>query len=222
MTKKKSVPAKQKKSQTDPDPAPENEETDSSEPEEEDQDEKDPLDVLIEQLNQKDEELAEQKNAFMLLQAETDNFKKRMRREKEDFAQFANEKLLKELLSIYDNLTRALTSPNPSVENLMEGVKMILNEFDSFLKREKVEPIPALGETFDPSVHEVLSQIESTEHEENTIIEEYTKGYSLNGRILKSAQVVIAKSPKEDPSPASTEVASKEDNEEEENPSPAK
>ena len=156
-----------------------------------------PLEQLEEQIRLKDEEILKQKDTFLREKAELDNFKKRLIKEKEDFVQFANERLLKELLQIEDNLARAMTAPNATLESLKEGVEMIQKQFGDFLKNHKVEPIEALEKPFDPNLHEVVNQQESEAHEENTVIEEYSKGYTLNGRILRSAKVVISKKPAE-------------------------
>ena len=156
-----------------------------------------PLEQLEEQVRLKDEEILKQKDTFLREKAELDNFKKRLTKEKEDFAQFANERLLKELLQIEDNLERAMAAPNATLESLKEGVEMIQKQFKDFLKNQKVEVIEAFGKPFDPNLHEVLNQQESEEHEENTVIEEYSKGFTLNGRILRSAKVVISKKPAE-------------------------
>ena len=176
-------------------------ETDSvveEEPAKEEEDkELSPLEQLEEQVRLKDEEILKQKDTFLREKAELDNFKKRLTKEKEDFAQFANERLLKELLQIEDNLERAMEAPNATLESLKEGVEMIQKQFKDFLKNQKVEVIEAFGKPFDPNLHEVLNQQESEEHEENTVIEEYSKGFTLNGRILRPAKVVISKKPAE-------------------------
>ena len=156
-----------------------------------------PMEQLQEQIRLKDEEIANQKDTFLREKAELENFKKRLTKEKDDFVQFANERLLQELIQIEDNLERALEVPNATLESLKEGVEMIQKQFSTFLKNQKVEPIEAIGKAFDPTLHEVLNQQESEEHEENTVIEEYSKGYTLNGRILRSAKVVISKKPAE-------------------------
>ena len=156
-----------------------------------------PMEQLQEQIRLKDEEIANQKDTFLREKAELENFKKRLTKEKDDFVQFANERLLQELIQIEDNLERALEVPNATLESLKEGVEMIQKQFSTFLKNQKVEPIEAIGKAFDPTLHEVLNQQESEEHEENTVIEEYSKGYTLNGRILRSAKVVISKKPTE-------------------------
>ena len=154
-----------------------------------------PLEKLQEEVRLKDEELLKQKDTFLREKAELENFKKRLTKEKEDFIQFANERLLKELVQIEDNLERAMETPNATLESLKEGVDMIQKQFATFLKNQKVEPIVALKKPFDPNLHEVLTQQESDEHEEGTVIQEYSKGYTLNGRILRSAKVVISKKP---------------------------
>ena len=156
-----------------------------------------PMEQLQEQIRLKDEEIANQKDTFLREKAELENFKKRLTKEKDDFVQFANERLLQELIQIEDNLERALEVPNATLESLKEGVEMIQKQFSTFLKNQKVEPIEAIGKAFDPTFHEVLNQQESEEHEENTVIEEYSKGYTLNGRILRPAKVVISKKPDE-------------------------
>ena len=157
----------------------------------------DPIELLNAQLDSKDEELAEQRKAYQRLHADTENFKKRLRKEKEDFVQYANEKLLKDLLLIHDDMERAFSADNPNIESLREGLDMITKQFQSFLKREKVDLMETIGNKFDPNMHEVLTQIESEEHEEDTVIQEYRKGYILSGRVMRAAQVVIAKRPAE-------------------------
>ena len=163
--------------------------------EEEEVKELSPLEKLQEEVRLKDEELLKQKDTFLREKAELENFKKRLTKEKEDFVQFANERLLKELVQIEDNLERAMEAPNATLESLKEGVDMIQKQFGTFLKNQKVEAIEALEKPFDPNLHEVLNQQESDEHEENTVIQEYSKGYTLNGRILRSSKVVITKKP---------------------------
>ena len=156
-----------------------------------------PMEQLQEQIRLKDEEIANQKDTFLREKAELENFKKRLTKEKDDFVQFANERLLQELIQIEDNLERALEVPNATLESLKEGVEMIQKQFSTFLKNQKVEPIEAIGKPFDPTLHEVLNQQESEEHEENTVIEQYSRGYTLKGRILRPTKVVISKKPDE-------------------------
>lgn len=176
----------------------------------EEEKELDPIEELQEQLKKKDAELAEQKGDFLREKADLDNFRKRLAKDKEDAVQFANERLLKELVQIDDNLSRALDAPKASLKTLREGIEMIQKQFTSFLKNQKVEPVEAMGKRFDPNLHEVMTQLESEEHEENTVMQEYSKGYTLNGRILCSAKVVISKKPSDASSKKEEEKEKKE------------
>ena len=170
--------------------------TGENEPEEEnDLAELDPIKILEKDLLGAKNELTEQKDKFVRLQAETDNFRKRLSREKEEFSQYANERLFKELLPIFDNFERALEDPSSDIKSFKEGLEMILKQFSSFLEKEKVEPIEAIGKKFDPMIHEVLTSEESSEHEENTIISQFVKGYMINNRVIRPSQVVISKKP---------------------------
>ena len=187
----------------------ENGSSEEGESSEEDLIELDPIKALEKDLQKTKNELAEQKDSFVRLQAETDNFRKRLSREKDEFSQYANERLFKELIPIFDNLERALEDPSNDTKSLKEGLEMILKQFSAFLEKEKVEPIKAIGEKFDPMVHEALTSEESNDHEENTIISEFVKGYTINNRVLRPSQVVISKKP----SPES-ENESKEESEE--------
>lgn len=150
---------------------------------------------LKDQLQKKEAEATDARDQVLRVRAETENFKKRLQKEKSDLAMFANEKLIKHLLPIYENLDRALAAPDVSLQTLKEGVQMIFKQFTSFLEKEQVETIAALGEKFDPSKHEALKQIESETHEDNIVVEEYSKGYLLHGRVLLPARVVISKKP---------------------------
>ena len=173
--------------------------------EENDLAELDPVKILEKDLLDAKNELIEQKDKFVRLQAETDNFRKRLSREKKEFSQYANERLFKELLPIFDNFERALEDPSNDIKSLKEGLEMILKQFSSFLEKEKVEPIEAIGKTFDPMIHEVLTSEESSEHEENTIISQFVKGYTINNRVIRPSQVVISKKPSLEPEEVLTE-----------------
>ena len=154
---------------------------------------------LEEQLEEKDLAIAELKSEMLRLRADTENVRRRLNKEKQECIQFSNERLIREVIPIFDNLERALAAPDANPESLKQGVEMISKQFLALLEKEKVRPIPAVGEKFDPNVHEVLSQIESDEHEENTVIEEYSRGYFLNDRVLIPARVVTSKKPVANP-----------------------
>ena len=136
----------------------------------------DEFEDLKSQLAKKAEEIKDLVDKQHRSRAETENFRKRIRKEKADSIKYANEQLLKKIIPISENLDRALSAPNLSVESLKEGVEMIAREFHNFLKEVDVKAIPALGKIFDPSIHEAVSQVESDEHEEDIIMEVYSKG----------------------------------------------
>jgi molecular chaperone GrpE len=147
------------------------------------------------ELEQAQQEAKDLRDEMLRMRAETDNLRKRLQKEKQDSVQFANERLIKQLIPIFENLDRALKAPDTNVDSLKEGVRLTSEQALALFKKENVEPIPAVGEPFDPSIHEVLSQMESAEHDENTVIEEYSKGYRMNGRVLLPSRVVTSKKP---------------------------
>ena len=149
----------------------------------------------LSELEQAQQEAKDARDAMLRMRAETDNLRKRLQKEKLDSVQFANERLIKQLIPIFENLDRALKAPDTNVESLKEGVQLTSDQVLALFKKENVEPIKAVGEAFDPSVHEVLSQMESADHDENTVIEEYSKGYRMNGRVLLPSRVVTSKKP---------------------------
>lgn len=128
-------------------------------------------------------------------QAELDNFKKRIEKEKAEFLKYANESLIYELLGAIDNFERAIAAveKKEDFKLLHQGVEMILKELHEILRRRGVSRIEALGAPFDPHRHEALSYVASEEHPENTVVEEIQKGYLLEGRIIRPAVVRVSK-----------------------------
>ena len=131
--------------------------------------------------------------------ADFENYKKRIEREMNDFRQFANESLVKEILPIVDNLERALGtghgSNEDSLEGLRQGVEMTLKGLMDGLKKFGVLPVDALKKPFDPNFHQAVSQEETERFPENTVCQELQKGYVLNDRLLRPAMVVVSKKP---------------------------
>jgi molecular chaperone GrpE len=133
--------------------------------------------------------------------AEFDNYKKRTTREMRDVVRYANEKLFKEIINVVDNLERAISSAEQEgneEDPLLQGVRLTLNEVEKILERHNVEPIKALGETFDPNFHQAMMQEESADHPANTVINEMQKGYKLHDRLLRPAMVVVSKAKSEE------------------------
>jgi molecular chaperone GrpE len=150
---------------------------------------------LRQQLEAKDLEAKNNYERLLRQAAEVENFKKRSSREREDAIRFANESLVKDLLPVVDNLERAIShaSGGGNGKPLVEGVEMVLRGLLDVLVKHGVSPISAQGQPFDPTKHEAMSQVESDEHEPNSVVEELHKGYMLRDRLLRAALVSVAK-----------------------------
>ncbi|KJR98354.1 MAG: hypothetical protein VR68_10845 [Peptococcaceae bacterium BRH_c4a] len=131
-------------------------------------------------------------NRLARLQADFDNFRKRVAREREDLLKYAGEQVIASLLPIMDNFERALGAKNNDLGKLAEGVEMISRQIQDILTREGLEPIPSVGEQFNPEVHEAVMREENSDQPENTVIEEFRKGYTLKGKVIRPAMVKVA------------------------------
>ena len=133
---------------------------------------------------------------FLRVSAEFENYKKRAQREVNDFRKYANEAIFKELLTVVDNLERAVESSSDKCENgqLLEGVDLTLKEILKVFEKFSVKPIEALEHEFDPAVHQAVLQEASETHAENRVIREFQKGYTIHDRLLRPAMVVVSKS----------------------------
>ena len=156
------------------------------------------IEQLRDELAQVRKEAADEQDRLLRLSAEFENYKKRMNRQSDEFKKYANESLLKELLTVVDNLERAICSTNGdrSAEKegcVVEGVEMTLNEILKILEKFNVEPIEAKGRPFDPTYHEAMMQEETDEYPENTVINELQRGYMIHERLLRPAMVVVSK-----------------------------
>lgn len=139
----------------------------------------------------KEEEKAEILGQLQRLAADFENYKKRARRESEDAKQFANEKLLRDLLPLADNLARALEHASAE-DPIVQGIKMVSTQFVDILGQYGVERVPGVGSPFNPAHHEAMGRIPSADAEPDTIVQEYEAGYTLHGRLLRPSKVVIA------------------------------
>ena len=144
-------------------------------------------------------ELAELNEKYLRLYADFENYKRLTAKDKEELIKYSNEDLMRELLSVIDHLELALQHSNntKNCSALAEGVEMTLKELTSKLEKFNLVSIEALGKPFDPSVHHAISQVESAEEEENTVVTEFRKGYKLRDRVLRVALVGVAKKPSE-------------------------
>jgi len=152
---------------------------------------------LQQQLEASREEARKNQDLYLRTLADMENLRKRSQREKEDLAKFGNEMILREILPVRDNLERAVehAALDESATGLLEGVKMTLDQFGKVLEKFHVVSVEAVGQVFDPALHQAMGQIETEEHPPNTVAQEMQKGYLLNDRLLRPSLVMVAKAP---------------------------
>jgi molecular chaperone GrpE len=147
-------------------------------------------------LKKKTEEAEDYINQLRYLKADFENYKKRITREKEEYIKHATEKLILNLLEVVDNLERAIEAGKTgdgSKENLLEGVELTYRQLMKVFEKEGVECIKTEGEIFDPTLHECVMTENSKKLEEDTIIQELTKGYTMNSKVIRHSKVKISK-----------------------------
>jgi molecular chaperone GrpE len=149
--------------------------------------------VLRDQLRIKEEEARAAHDRFLRQSAEMENFKKRVLREKEDVIKYANEALVKDLLSSVDNLERAIEHARVAGQNqsLVTGVEMILKGLLETLGKYGVAQVSTVGQQFNPEFHEAVAQVDSDSGDSNIILMEHQKGYLLKDRLLRPALVTV-------------------------------
>jgi molecular chaperone GrpE len=141
-------------------------------------------------------QVAELTERLIRSQADFENYRRRMQREKEELIVYANQKLILNLLPVLDNLDRALaTPPVAGDEKLRQGVELTARSFRELLAKEGVTPIEAVGQPFDPNLHEAVMTVESEEHPDETVVMEFRKGYKLGDRVIRPSQVQVSKKP---------------------------
>ncbi|WP_437506950.1 nucleotide exchange factor GrpE [Sorangium sp. So ce1099] len=140
-------------------------------------------------------EAARLREQLLRTAADFDNFRKRSRREVEDAQRRGRESILKDLLPVFDNLERAASHAEsaPDVKSVAEGVRIVAKQFVDTLERMGIKRISAVGKPFDPSVHEAIQQLESTEHPAGVVIAEVQPGYMLGDYLIRAAMVVVSK-----------------------------
>ncbi len=140
-------------------------------------------------------QLASEKDRVLRLSAEFENYKKRKQRESDEFKKFANETVIRQLLSVVDNLERAIfsTKENSKKDGLLEGVKLTYKEILKLFETFNVKPIEAEKQPFDPNFHQAVTQEETDDVPENTVTTVLQKGYMLHDRLIRPAMVVVSK-----------------------------
>lgn len=144
--------------------------------------------------------LLEGEKKYLYLYAEFENFRKRADRERLDFLKFGHESFLRDLLQVVDNFERALmhaksqpVDKGSPMATIVQGVEMIQYQLNEILRSQGLTEVKSLGENFNPSFHEAVSEELSADKDAGTILQEHTKGYLLHGRLLRPARVVVAK-----------------------------
>lgn len=131
---------------------------------------------------------------FLRAQADFENFKRRTNKEKAEGRKFRAQSLVADLLDVLDNFKRALSVETPSGDAgaFQQGMEMVLHKLEEALKKEGVEEIAALGQPFDPNLHQAVVQEKSEEYDEGFVIEVFQAGYTLNGRVIRPAMVKVS------------------------------
>jgi len=177
---------------TDEAPNDESNETESSETESSEEDEVAQLEKKIEELENENSEL---KNQFLRKQADLENTRKRLMREKNESVKYGNAELLKDIANIIDDFERAIKSSEQSrdFDTFYEGIKLIEKQFVNMLERKwGVERFDSEGDEFDPQKHEAVMMEPSDRHDDTVVLEDFQKGYMLHDRVLRPAKVKVS------------------------------
>jgi molecular chaperone GrpE len=139
------------------------------------------------------------KDLYLRSQADLDNYRKRAAREVEDARRYANFSLLERLLPVLDNFELGLDAAknSPGAESILQGMGMVQRQLQDFLRESGVEPIEAVGQPFDPNLHEALGQEPSADVPEGTVTRQMRRGYKLKDRLLRASAVMVSRGPAE-------------------------
>src|SRR4030043_1546521 len=139
-------------------------------------------------------ELQEMNDKYLRLYAEFENYKKRVNKDKEELVKYGNESLLYEIVPVIDNLDMALKHASDNVSaGVVQGVEITLKELQKTLEKFGLSPIEAYGKPFDPLVHHAMTRVERDDVDENTVVEEFRKGYMLRDKVLRPSLVAVSK-----------------------------
>jgi len=137
---------------------------------------------------------AELHDRLLRRQADFDNFRKRAERDRSDFLQFAGMEFAREMLPILDDFDRALKVETADAD-YAKGVELIYARMYETLKKMGLEPMDTVGKTFDPNLHQAVDRVETDEAEDQTILDEFQKGYTFKGKLLRPTMVKVAVRP---------------------------
>lgn len=152
---------------------------------------------LRQRLADREQAYADMEGQLRRMAADFDNFRRRQAQERENLIKFAGERILERFLEVLDNFERAQEAGRKATnpEDVVKGVEMIHRQLLSFIEKEGVTPIEAKGQPFDPNQHEAVIQQDADDVPDQTVLEEFRKGYQLNGRVLRHAMVKVANNP---------------------------
>ena len=156
------------------------------------------IEKLSQELEQQTKAAAEANEKYLRTYADFENYRKRMQRDLAEFRKYANEQLVLELLSVVDHLGLAnkhASESGEANEGLRQGVEQVYKQFRDILEKFGVKPFKAEGECFDPSKHDAVMQVATTEAPENTVVQVLQDGYSYYDKVLRHAKVGVAKRP---------------------------
>lgn len=142
-------------------------------------------------IDPKQQELDELNDRYKRVLAEFENYKKRSSKERETLYNSIVSDIVEVFLPVVDNLENALKIETQDME-YKKGIELILKQFKDILKTKGVEEIPAMGETFDPSLHEAVSSVQDPEKNAQEIVQEYRKGYKIGSKVIRHSMVVVA------------------------------
>ncbi|MBT8112060.1 MAG: nucleotide exchange factor GrpE [Gammaproteobacteria bacterium] len=145
------------------------------------------------QLEEAQQQVVEYHDKILRMQAEMDNLRKRTERDVSNAHKYAVEKFANELLQVKDSLELGLSAEDIDVAKLQEGTELTLKMLSNAFEKFSIEELNPVGEAFDPNLHEAMTMQESTEHEPNTVLTVMQKGYTLHGRLIRPAMVIVAK-----------------------------
>lgn len=153
------------------------------------------IEDLQKEIEEKDKSKEEYLDYLKRLQADFDNFRKRIEKEKREIIQLANEELIEKFLNVLDNLERAEDAAKKTndIDALIKGIDAIIKQFKKILEDEGVTPIKAEGERFDPNLHHAMAKVETDEYPDETIVEELQKGYYYKSKVLRPSLVKVSK-----------------------------
>ncbi|MFC4183659.1 nucleotide exchange factor GrpE [Saccharococcus thermophilus] len=158
------------------------------------QEQNDELAVANAKIAELEAKIKEMENRYLRLYADFENFRRRTRQEMEAAEKYRAQSLVSDLLPALDNFERALKieADNEQAKSILQGMEMVYRSVLDALKKEGVEAIEAVGKPFDPHLHQAVMQVEDSNYEPNTVVEEFQKGYKLKDRVIRPAMVKVS------------------------------